>query len=33
MFFVKGYVEEFLFLDNSYDIVFLCIVFYYCINV
>ncbi|MDI6221468.1 class I SAM-dependent methyltransferase [Clostridioides difficile] len=33
MFFVKGYVEELLFLDNSYDIVFSCIVFHHCTNV
>ncbi|OJT72017.1 hypothetical protein BM531_22420, partial [Clostridioides difficile] len=30
MFFVKGYVEELLFLDKSYDIVFSCIVFHHC---
>ncbi|EGT4187375.1 TPA: class I SAM-dependent methyltransferase [Clostridioides difficile] len=33
MFFVKGYVEEFLFLDNSSDIVFSCLVFHHCTNV
>lgn len=33
MFFVKGYVEELLFLDKSYDIVFSCIVFHHCTNV
>ncbi|OJT72015.1 hypothetical protein BM531_22425, partial [Clostridioides difficile] len=32
-FFVKGYVEELLFLDKSYDIVFSCIVFHHCTNV
>ncbi|WP_237775005.1 class I SAM-dependent methyltransferase [Clostridioides difficile] len=30
---MKGYVEELLFLDNSYDIVFSCIVFHHCTNV
>ncbi|WP_131004882.1 class I SAM-dependent methyltransferase, partial [Clostridioides difficile] len=33
MFFVKGYVEELLFLDNNYNIVFSCIVFHHCTNV
>ncbi|HFL3655838.1 methyltransferase domain-containing protein [Clostridioides difficile] len=33
MFLVKGYVEELLFLDNSSDIVFSCLVFHHCTNV
>ncbi|EGT4601326.1 TPA: methyltransferase domain-containing protein [Clostridioides difficile] len=33
MFLVKGYVGELLFLDNSSDIVFSCLVFHHCTNV